>query len=104
MKFIINAIVTLTLAMQFSAPRAAPVPPSAKEGRVIAMYAVSGLLRNKSDGSIVKLVQGLAYGPTRQDAVAAFTSDVLAKYPEYSLMDTVASSLTVPNLGCGLTI
>lgn len=100
MKIFVKAAAMLALAIQCGAPQAAPVAFA----RVSTMYAVSGILRSKSDGSVIKLVHSLAYGATREDAVDAFATDVLAKYPAYTLIDTVASSLTVPNPGCGKSI
>jgi hypothetical protein len=101
MKILVNAAAVLALAIQCGAPQAAPVAFAVREARVSTMYAVSGILRSKSDGSVIKLVQGLAYGATREDAVDAFATDVLVKYPAYALIDTVASSLTVSHPGCG---
>lgn len=104
MKILLNAAAMLALAIQCGAPQATPVAFAARDARVSTMYAVSGILRSKSDGSVIKLVQGLAYGSTREDAVEAFSNNVFARYPAYTLIDTVASSLTVPKPMCGKSI
>lgn len=104
MKILVKAAAMLALAIQCGAPQAAPVASTARDARVSTMYAVSGILRSKSDGSVIKLVQGLAYGLSREDAVDAFATDVLVKYPAYTLIDTVASSLTVSNPACSKSI
>lgn len=104
MNLIIKAVAVLALAMQCQAPQAAPAIFAAQAARTNTLYAVSGILRSKADGAVIKLVQGLAYGVTRDDAVEAFSRDVLTKYKTYTLIDTVATSLTVPKPVCGESI
>jgi hypothetical protein len=62
------------------APAAQTVPAMQLESRA-TMYTASGILRSQADPTIIKLVQGLAYGPTMDDAIRAFKQDVHAKYP-----------------------
>jgi len=104
MNFIIKTVAALALAISCAYPQAAPLVLAAQAARPNTMYAVSGILRSKADSMVIKLVQGLAYGATREDAVEAFSRDVHAKYPTHTLIDTVATSLTVAKPACGQRI
>lgn len=104
MKLIHKAALALTLAVLSPvAPAVQTVPAMQLESR-LTMYTASGILRSQADPAVIKLVQGLAYGATLADAIRAFSQDVHAKYPGYSLIDTVATSLPMPKPACGQTI
>jgi hypothetical protein len=104
MNIFISAAVMLALAMPCCGSQAAPVALAPQVARTSALYTVSGILQSKANGATIRLIQALAYGPTREDALAECSRDVIAKYPTYTLIDTVAIPLVLPKPACGQSI
>lgn len=56
-------------------------------------FFVSGVMRSKSDGDVIKLVHSTKIAASTDEAVGAFTRDVLDAYPGYSLFDALATPM-----------
>jgi hypothetical protein len=69
-----------------------------------AEYMVSGVLRSASDGIVIKLVQGIKVAHSVDEAIGAFTREVLTQYPGYSLINTLASPVVIQKPQCGISI
>lgn len=104
MNIFISAAVMLALTMPCCGSQAAPVVLEPQVARTSALYTVSGILQSKTNGATIRLIQALAYGVTREDALAEFSRDVFAKYPTYTLIETVASPLVLPKPACDQSI
>lgn len=104
MRTIYKAIFVVLLSMQSLAANAASPVQAMVFSRASTMYAVSGILRSAADGNVIKLVQGIHLASSLDEAVGSFSREVLARYPGYSLMDTVATALPATNSLCGQSI
>jgi len=104
MRAIYKAIFLAFISMQsYAAPAATPVQ-AMFTSRTPNMYAVSGILRSAADGIVIKLVQGIHMANSSDEAVGAFSREVLARYPGYSLMDTVATVLPPTKSLCSQSV
>lgn len=89
--------------MMQAIPSAAEQTTFAIEAKV-TQFIVSGVLRSNADGMVIKLVQGLKKSGSADEAIGAFTRDVLAQYPGYSIIDTLASPIPLRTARCGQSI
>lgn len=67
-------------------------------------FMISGVLRSNSDGIVIKLVHAIKTANSANEAVGMFMAEILRQYPGYSLIDTVASPITVKQQECGKSI
>ncbi len=67
-----------------------------------ADFFVSGVLRRNGDNITIKLVHSVEKARSEQGAIDAFTAKVVDEYPEYSILDTLASrpQSEMPPLDC----
>lgn len=93
MRTLYKAVFLTLIWMQSFAATAATPMQVMFTSRTLTMYTVSGILRSAADGNVIKLVQGIHLARSSDEAVGAFSREVLARYPGYSLMDTVATAL-----------
>lgn len=63
-------------------------------------FMVSGVLRSKEDGNVIKLVQGYKSAVSAKEAASAFTNEALKQYPQYSMLDVIASPLATQPTSC----
>jgi len=103
MRTLYKAVFLALISMQSFAAAATPIQ-AMFTSRTSTMYAVSGILRSAADGNVIKLVQGIHLAISSDEAVGAFSREVLARYPGYSLMDTVATALPQPKALCSQSI
>lgn len=54
-------------------------------------FIVSGVLRQNSDGIVIKLVHKVGRASSALDVVAEFKKEIDGKYPDYSLIEVIAS-------------
>lgn len=67
-------------------------------------FIVSGILRSGTDGIVLKLVHSHVAANSAEEALGSFTRNVLAKYPGYSLMDTLVTPVPASTTPCALSI
>lgn len=102
-KFIRNFLLVSLLASSALAA-SEPLLVHAQMSKSPGTFAVSGILRSNANGVVIKLVQGVQRAGSQEEAVGAFTRDVLARYPGYSLVDTLVTSLPSQKSTCGTSI
>lgn len=102
MKPISSIFVAIFFIMQ-ALPPAAAQSTFAIEAR-LTEFIVSGVLRSNADGMVIKLVQGVKRSASSDEAVGAFSRDVLARYPGYSIIDALASPIPLQKPRCGQSI
>lgn len=103
MKLITTLLVAALLCPAFSA-FAQPGNSNETIQRQPTEYVVSGILRSGDEGVVIKLVQGVQFALSRDEAADAFTQEVLSAYPGYTLIDTLVTPLTVLESKGGETI
>lgn len=101
MKLITSLFVAIILMQAL--PSAAEQSPYAIDAK-LTEFIVSGVLRSNADGMVIKLVQGVKKSVSSDEAVGAFSRDVLARYPGYSIIDALASPIAARKPQCGQSI
>ena len=104
MRILYTAVLAAILSTHSLAAVAASPMQAMLTSRTSTMYAVSGIVRSNADGNVIKLVQGIHLAISSDEAVGSFSREVLARYPGYSLMDTVATALPPTKSLCGQSI
>jgi hypothetical protein len=103
-KNLIRVVLLAFLFSQSAMVASEPVHMQAAVLKAPGSFAVSGILRSNGAGVVIKLVQGVHRAGSRDEAVGAFTQEVLNRYPGYSLVDTVVTSLPSQKATCEASI
>ncbi|NTB05893.1 hypothetical protein [Agrobacterium tumefaciens] len=104
MKAFLKAVIGAVLFACIFSAQAEPTFVQAQITKKVTTYAISGILRSNSDGVVIKLVQAVQLAVSKDEAVGAFARQVLAKYPGYALVDTVAMPVPTPRSACAQSI
>lgn len=101
---LIRAVFFASMVAQSGIAAGEPMTIPAQLSKAPGSFAIAGILRSNADGVVIKLVQGVHRAGSRDEAVGSFTREVLARYPGYSLVDTLVTSLPAQKASCGISI
>jgi hypothetical protein len=104
MKNLIYTLLLASLLTQSAIVAGEPLQMQTQMPKAPTTFAIAGILRSNADGVVIKLIQGVHRAGSRDEAVGAFTQEVLARYPGYSLVDTLVTSLPSQKAACGISI